>query len=68
MSDNDNEFYERAGARRLPRWLVVLLVVLAVIGLLFIAMMLLGGLGGHGPGRHMGAAAAALTGSAAGAW
>jgi len=34
-------------------------VVLAVIGLLFVAILLVGGLGGHGPRRHTGAAATA---------
>lgn len=53
--DNDNAIYERGTKRKVPRWATVLIIVLAVIGLMFIVMVLVGGAGGHGPGRHMGA-------------
>lgn len=35
-----------------PRWVKVLGIVALVLVLLFGVMMLTGGLGGHGPGRH----------------
>lgn len=54
FEDNDNELYERFGKRSVPRWVTVAVIVLAVIGLLFVIMLLVGGLGGHGPQRHMG--------------
>jgi len=53
--DNDNAIYERGAKRKVPRWATVLIIVLAVIVLMFIVMVLVGGTGGHGPGRHMGA-------------
>jgi hypothetical protein len=40
--------------RRLPGWARIALIVLAVVALLFVAMLLVGGLGGHGPQRHTG--------------
>lgn len=36
---------------RIPRWIKILGIVLAVIALLFVAMRLVGG-GDHGPWRH----------------
>ena len=53
--DDGNELYEHESHRGLPRWALVTLIVLGVIALLFVVMMLVGGAGGHGPGRHMGA-------------
>jgi flagellar basal body-associated protein FliL len=62
VGDNENELYERSGKRKVPRWVTIVVIVLAVIGLLLIAMMLLGGPGGHGPARHMGMAVPRLIG------
>ncbi|MEO3809193.1 hypothetical protein ABGB17_09360 [Sphaerisporangium sp. B11E5] len=39
---------------RVPRWVKVTGVVVAVAVVLAVAMMLTGGLGGHGPSRHGG--------------
>ncbi|HET9517743.1 MAG TPA: hypothetical protein VFO77_08470 [Actinoplanes sp.] len=61
FEDNDNELYERSGKPKIPRWMTILIIVLAVIGLLFIAMTLLSG-GEHGPSRHMGLAVPQLLG------
>lgn len=42
--------------QRFPRWVKVLAIALAVVGLLVVAMLLVGGLtGGHNPMRHTGA-------------
>ena len=38
------------------RWVKVALIVVAVVALLFVAVALTGGSGGHGPGRHGGSA------------
>jgi hypothetical protein len=38
----------------LPRWVKVVGIVVIVVALLFVAMMLIGGPGGHGPSRHGG--------------
>jgi hypothetical protein len=56
---SEHEQYERGAKARIPRWALVALILLAVLGLLFVVMLLLGGPGGHGPGRHTGLAAAA---------
>jgi hypothetical protein len=44
--------------RRIPRWVKLTLIVLAVVALLVATMLIAGGLGGHGPQRHLGWAAA----------
>ena len=42
----------RNDAGSTPRWVKVFGIVAIVLVLLFGVMMLTGGLGGHGPGRH----------------
>jgi hypothetical protein len=39
---------------RWPRWSKVLVLVIAVAALMAVAVVLLGGVGGHGPARHFG--------------
>lgn len=53
MSDRRADEGEPAG--RLPRWVKVSLIVALLVAVLVVVMMLVGG-GGHGPGRHSGAA------------
>ncbi|MFC5828821.1 hypothetical protein [Nonomuraea insulae] len=47
--------------QRMPRWVKVAGIITAVAVLLFVILMLMGG---HGPGRHMGAAGEATTAAA----
>ena len=37
-----------------PRWVKVFGIIALVVALLFVALMLFGGSGGHGPRRHLG--------------
>jgi len=37
----------------LPRWVKVVGITVAILALLVLIMLLIGGTGGHGPGRHM---------------
>jgi hypothetical protein len=39
-------------ATGIPRWAKVTGIIVAVVALLAVAMMLIGGVGGHGPSRH----------------
>ncbi len=50
--------YEHEPTGGIPRWAKIVGIVVAVVALLVIIMMLIGGPGGHGPGRHMGGAPA----------
>jgi hypothetical protein len=46
---------DRESIRGLPRWVKVSGLVALLLALLVVVMLLIGG--GHGPGRHVGAAA-----------
>ena len=53
FDDDSGAVYERESARRIPRWLKVVGIVVAVVILLVVIMMLISpGEGGHGPSRH----------------
>lgn len=47
-----------------PRWLKVIILVVAVAALVAVAMTLLGGIGGHGPARHFGLGTTSVSGRA----
>ncbi len=51
MTDDHDNRYEHEPATRIPRWVKVAGIVVAVLALLVVIAMLVGG-GGHGPGRH----------------
>ena len=53
QSDSDDRAmrYEREATTRIPRWVKVAGIVLAVLALLIVIALLVGG-GGHGPSRH----------------
>lgn len=36
------------------RWIRLLVIFAVIVGLFIVVMVLLGGMGGHGPQRHMG--------------
>jgi hypothetical protein len=45
--------YDREPATGMPRWVKVGGIIVAVLALLVVIMLLVGGPGGHGPSRHM---------------
>lgn len=47
---------DREKTTGVPRWVKVLLIVVAIVALLIVAMLLLGIGGEHGPSRHGGLA------------
>jgi hypothetical protein len=51
------------GTSRFPGWARLTLIVLAVVALLFVVMLIVGGFSGHGPQRHTGSATGAVTGA-----
>ena len=48
----------------MPRWVKLSAVVVGLLVLVFVILHLLGGAGGHGPGRHMSGQGVAPTGPA----
>jgi hypothetical protein len=48
----------------MPRWVKLSAVVVGALVLVFVILHLLGGAGGHGPGRHMSGQGVAATVSA----
>jgi hypothetical protein len=50
--DDSGMVDDRESAPGIPRWVKVVGIVLAVVGLLVLVMLLVGGGGGHGPRRH----------------
>jgi hypothetical protein len=51
VTDDRDGRYEREPTTRIPRWVKVAGIVVAVLALLVVIAMLVGG-GAHGPGRH----------------
>ncbi|MFE9842065.1 hypothetical protein [Streptomyces goshikiensis] len=47
----------------MPRWLKVIAIVAAVLVALFVILLVTGGPGGHGPGRHMSKAGSGASGT-----
>jgi hypothetical protein len=52
-ADNGNDVPGRQSTKATPRWVKVFWSIALVVLLLFVLMMLTGGPGRHGPGRHM---------------
>jgi hypothetical protein len=52
-ADADNVVPGRQSTKSTPRWVKVFWSIALVVVLLFVLMMLTGGPGRHGPGRHM---------------
>lgn len=50
--DTNDDRPERGSINRTPRWVKVFWAIALVVVLLFVFMMLTGGPGRHGPGRH----------------
>ena len=51
-ADDDDGVPGRESTKRTPRWVKVFWSIALVVLLLFVLMMLTGGPGRHGPGRH----------------
>lgn len=50
--DDGGMAYDRESTTGIPRWMRVVGIILAVVALLFVAVLLGGGVGDHGPSRH----------------